>query len=415
MAKKDPAPGLTGQAANDTVATNEDTSSNINVLANDGANGQIKTLYSLSQTGTNVVTTATTKLGATVTINSDGTVHYDPTSAAAIQALALGETATDSFIYTLETTTKSGAQSHLSQATVTVNLTGVDNPPVIHDTTPKEPQTTTDTNPIHPFSDVSVSDVQHNKQDSATITLSSSANGTLGGNGLSATSTPGVYKIAATSPGTLTNNLQGIVFNPTAPPVNGNTTTNFTLSVSDGIAPPVSDNNISVVDTATYTPTDHVYSPTLESGGGGALAVGELASSPAVMEFDASNLSATVGSHPITGATLILAPIAFGDTNGIQNGDKLDMNVYAFSGSGNVAADQSMTLSNLVGSLEVTFDDSKPNLGLNPIDVTLNTATIDQLVASSANAQHLAFAIGAPNAGNISVEFDPGVHLNLTA
>jgi hypothetical protein len=47
-------------------------------------------------------------------------VHYDPTSAAAIQALAQGETATDSFIYTLETTTKSGAQSHLSQATVTV-------------------------------------------------------------------------------------------------------------------------------------------------------------------------------------------------------------------------------------------------------------------------------------------------------
>jgi Bacterial cadherin-like domain len=103
VAAKNPAPGLTDQAVNDTASTDEDTGININVLANDSANGLTKTLYSLSQTGTNVVSTVITKLGATVTINSNGTVHYDPTSVAAIQALAQGETATDSFLYTLKT------------------------------------------------------------------------------------------------------------------------------------------------------------------------------------------------------------------------------------------------------------------------------------------------------------------------
>jgi hypothetical protein len=83
---------------------------------------------------------------------------------------------------------------------------------VIHDTTPTKPQTTTDSNPIHPFSAVSVSDVDHNAQNSATITLSNSANGTLTGTGLSTTSTPGVYTIAATSPATLTSDLQSILF-----------------------------------------------------------------------------------------------------------------------------------------------------------------------------------------------------------
>lgn len=117
------------------------------------------------------------------------------------------------------------------QATVTVKLTGVNDLPVIHDTTPTEPQATTDTNPIHPFSAVGVSDVDHNVQDNVTVTLSSSANGTLIGTGLSAISMPGDYKIAATSPQTLTGDLQSISFSPATPPTNGSTTTNFSLSV----------------------------------------------------------------------------------------------------------------------------------------------------------------------------------------
>ena len=114
---------------NHTASSNEHTG--INVLANDSANGQTRTLYALSQAVTNIVTTATTKLGATVTINSG--VRHDPTTAASIKVLAQGETATVSFVYTLATTTKSDAQSHLSQAAVAISLTGVNDPQVIHE------------------------------------------------------------------------------------------------------------------------------------------------------------------------------------------------------------------------------------------------------------------------------------------
>ena len=39
--------------------------------------------------------------GASVVLNSDGTIQYDPTNAAMIQAIAAGETLTDSFVYTI--------------------------------------------------------------------------------------------------------------------------------------------------------------------------------------------------------------------------------------------------------------------------------------------------------------------------
>jgi VCBS repeat-containing protein len=411
MAAKNPAPGLTDQAVNDTASTNEDTAININVLANDGANGQTRTVYSLAPADATVITTATTARGATVTINSDGSVHYDPSSAPGIQALAQGETEPDSFIYTLKTTTPSGAQSHLSQATVTVNLTGVNDPPVIHDATPTEPQATTDTNPINPFSAVSVSDADHNAQDSATITLSNNANGTLSGTGLSATGTPGVYTITATSPGTLTSDLQSISFNPAAPPVNGSTTTNFSLSVSDGIAPPVSDNNISVVDTATHTPVDHVYQPTLQSPAQHLFsdAKGMLidASNTGILEFDASNISSTIASHPITSATLDLQQIAFARPPG--GSSPFTVNIETFNGTGDVTTDLSQ-VGALVGTAQVSL-----SLGFD--SVTLNTSALNQVLGQGGD---LGFALVAqsPNGSQSLLDegdFFGGFHLHLTA
>uniref|UniRef100_UPI00372B606A Ig-like domain-containing protein n=1 Tax=Yoonia sp. R2-816 TaxID=3342638 RepID=UPI00372B606A len=51
-------------------------------------------------TGT-AVSAASTQ-GAALTLNPDGTIIYDPTSAHAVQTLALGQTLTDTFTYTVD-------------------------------------------------------------------------------------------------------------------------------------------------------------------------------------------------------------------------------------------------------------------------------------------------------------------------
>jgi hypothetical protein len=107
-----PAPNAnknTPQAKPDTASTNEDTAINIPVLAND-LGGNAKHLYSVDQT---------TQFGATVTRNADGTVTYDPSNSSQLQALTEGQTADDTFRYTMQL-----GNGVKSTATVTVHVTG---------------------------------------------------------------------------------------------------------------------------------------------------------------------------------------------------------------------------------------------------------------------------------------------------
>lgn len=62
---------------------------------------------------------ATSAEGAAVTITANGDLEYDPTGSAALQALAVGESADDSFSYTIE-----DAGGSTATATVTVTVTG---------------------------------------------------------------------------------------------------------------------------------------------------------------------------------------------------------------------------------------------------------------------------------------------------
>ncbi|WP_316858153.1 Ig-like domain-containing protein [uncultured Cohaesibacter sp.] len=64
--------------------------------------------------------------GATVTLNGDGTISYDPTAAADIQALGSGETLEDSFTYTI-----SDGNGGTSTATVTLTVYGMNDAPVV--------------------------------------------------------------------------------------------------------------------------------------------------------------------------------------------------------------------------------------------------------------------------------------------
>ncbi|WP_197997289.1 tandem-95 repeat protein [Gimesia panareensis] len=106
----------------DSAATDEETPIlNIDVLGNDTDPDQITdpptvaNLPSMTSTG-----------GASLTLNLDGTIDYDPTGA--FDDLAAGATTTDTFTYTLED--ERGGQS---LGTVTVTLTGVNDAPTAGD------------------------------------------------------------------------------------------------------------------------------------------------------------------------------------------------------------------------------------------------------------------------------------------
>jgi len=87
----------------------------IDVLANDTDDGPPGDL-SIAQFS------ATSALGATVTLNPDGTFNYDPTAVATINALGAGQSLVDTFTYVAQDAF--GALSNT--ATVTLNVQGVD-------------------------------------------------------------------------------------------------------------------------------------------------------------------------------------------------------------------------------------------------------------------------------------------------
>ncbi len=105
--------------------TDENTAHTIaaaDLLANDtDADGDTLTITAVS---------ATSALGATVILNGDGSVTYDPTTSATLDALAQGETLEDSFTYTI-----TDGNGGFDTATVTMVVAGVNVAPVLTTTT----------------------------------------------------------------------------------------------------------------------------------------------------------------------------------------------------------------------------------------------------------------------------------------
>lgn len=121
---------LTGAAKDDILSSSISGTADLNVLANDPGAAVI---YSLTQdvsgyTSTAqfpVSTSAETLKGATISVNLDGTIHYDA-SGLNLAALAEGELLVDSFVYTIRM-----ANGTLSTATATVTTTGVNDAPTL--------------------------------------------------------------------------------------------------------------------------------------------------------------------------------------------------------------------------------------------------------------------------------------------
>ncbi|MHC4181528.1 MAG: Ig-like domain-containing protein, partial [Planctomycetota bacterium] len=99
----------------DAAETDEDTITDIAVLGNDrDVDGNPLSVATAD---------ATSEFGASVTINLDGTLSYDPTGSATLQTLASGQTMEDTFSYTI-----SDVRGGTDTATVTVTVNGVDEP-----------------------------------------------------------------------------------------------------------------------------------------------------------------------------------------------------------------------------------------------------------------------------------------------
>ena len=90
--------------------------SSASLLSNDtDPDGNILTIAAVDATSAN---------GASVILNGDGTISYDPAGSATIQALKDGETATDSFTYTI-----SDGNGGTDTATVTLIVSGANDAP----------------------------------------------------------------------------------------------------------------------------------------------------------------------------------------------------------------------------------------------------------------------------------------------
>jgi VCBS repeat-containing protein len=97
------------------------------VLANDtDPDGDTLVVDQLNGAGGTAPFTATTGMGATVTLRADGSFSYDPTGSTALQAIARGHTATDTFRYRAN-----DGHGGTATATVTITVVGVINHPPV--------------------------------------------------------------------------------------------------------------------------------------------------------------------------------------------------------------------------------------------------------------------------------------------
>ena len=96
------------------------------LLANDtDADGDTLSITAITDEDGNAGNGITSTEGATLTLNGDGTISYDPTGVAAFDELDAGETKTDTFTYTV-----SDGNGGTNTATVSIEVSGVNDAPV---------------------------------------------------------------------------------------------------------------------------------------------------------------------------------------------------------------------------------------------------------------------------------------------
>ncbi len=162
-------------AVDDGYSTDEDTALSVaapGVLGNDvDTDGDPLTVTGVEGGAANVGVQITLPSGALLTLNADGSFDYDPNGQ--FESLAAGETDSDSFTYRAEDPLGTG-----DTATVTITITGVNDPPTAND----DSGTGFETDEDSAFTTASVLD--NDTDPDASDTLSVSALDTTGTSGL---------------------------------------------------------------------------------------------------------------------------------------------------------------------------------------------------------------------------------------
>ena len=144
-------------AGNVSASTDKHTAIDINVLASDSdPDGDTISVVSVNTTGT---------LG-TVSINSNGTIHYDPNGQ--FENLQEGQTASDTFTYKV-----TDGYHDSNSATVTVTINGVNDPPVLSNVETSTLQYDAGTPAVPVTSALTVSDPDDTNLAGATVSISS--------------------------------------------------------------------------------------------------------------------------------------------------------------------------------------------------------------------------------------------------
>ena len=251
-----------------------------NVLTNDtdtnpGATLSVAAVTNSGGNGVPLGTATVLPSGALLTVNSDGTFVYDPNGA--FSSLAAGQTATDSFTYTV---TDSRGATSATAGTVTITITGSQNPIAVDDDFSTDSQTPLTTG------NLLTDDVDPNAGATLSVASVHDSNGnavTLG----TATTLPSGALLTVNADGTFTYNPNG-AFQSLGP--TGTATDTFTYTVIDSLgntslnagtvtititAPnPVAVNDAFSTDALTPLTTGNVLTNVTDPNSGATLSVG---------------------------------------------------------------------------------------------------------------------------------------------
>lgn len=288
-------------ALNNDYTTNEDTTSNGNVITDDTGSGvdsdpdtnDVLFVSSVNGSAGNVGTQITLATGALLTVNSNGTYSYDPNGQ--FENLQIGQTATDSFDYTI-----TDGNGGFSTATVNLTIQGAnDNPTPNDDTASTNEDSTTNGNVLTNDSDI----------DGGTLSVSQ----VNGSNITGAVTLPSGATLTQNTDGTFTydptTSLSLQSLNP-----GQQTTDNYTLTISDGNGGTSISNMVVTVDGINDAPVMSTTANTFNFDEDIPLSA---IPTPTVASF-VDTEQTDVDSGAVKGIAIINAPTTLLTLNGVQ-------------------------------------------------------------------------------------------------